>query len=119
MTVGDLRILLTSRATLLEPQLHTTATGLQVPDWSQEPTNLGEFRCAVQHRSGEVESLEGRRGGVSKFRVYFDVDTPARRGQRIKWGTKTLELVGIPRIVFDHLRGTAHHLEIEAELRHG
>ena len=120
MTVGDLNILLTSRAEILEPQQHTTDTGLQVPDWSQQPDSLGVWRCAVQHRSGEQEMTNARAGSVSKFRMYFDPDAPVRKGQRVLWGGQTLETVGVPRVVYDHLRaGQPHHLEVQVEMRLG
>ena len=112
--IGNLDLIMSDSVTVLEAQQRTSRAGNTTPDWSVDPVEVGVYRAAVQGRSGAATVDDGRQGVEAKFRVYLDHDVPVSRVNRMAWGDRTLEVVGTPRIVQDHLRGTPHHLEVDA-----
>lgn len=111
--VGDLALMLTDRVTIYAPGVRTNNAGQQTQDWS-DPLLVGEYPAAVQGQTG-VERVDARDAAIAKLRVYLSVDAVVDRTSRMDWRGQWLEVVGIPRMVYDLLRGTPHHYELDVK----
>lgn len=108
-------LLFTERVHVLTPGTRTNRAGAVTHDWTATPTNHGLYPAAIQGLTGVEELDEGRDAAVAKYRVYMPPSVPVTRSARLSWGGRTLEVVGIPRIVYSLLSGDPHHLEIDAK----
>lgn len=86
--------------------------GTVTDDWTA-PISLGTYRAAVQGLTGTDEMGE-RDGSRARFRIYMLPDTPVTHKVRFNWRSSQLEIVSVPRIVFD-MSGVKSHLEITAK----
>lgn len=105
-------LLLTQSVTVLAPGTKTSRGGSVSVDWSN-PVTLGTFPAAVQGLTGYEETDSGRSGGVAKLRVYMLPLAPITPDTRLLFGSRTLLVNGVPRIVYSLTTGAAHHLEID------
>lgn len=111
--VGDLALLLTDQVAVYAPGVRTNNAGQQTQDWS-DPLLVGEYPAAVQGQTG-VERVDARDGAETKYRVYLSPDAVLDRTSRLAWRNVWLEVVGLPRMVYDLARGTPHHFEVDAK----
>ena len=75
-----------------------TIRGATVPDWSQDKISTKNITgCSVQP-SGTTLSQDGRILGISEsFTLYMPADADVIEGDRIKYGSDTFVVIGVPR----------------------
>lgn len=110
--MSGLRWLLTQSVSVLAPGTKTSRGGSSVDDWSA-PVTVGTYPAAVQGLTGFEETDSGRSGAVAKLRVYLPPTVVVQPDNRLAWGSRTLLVVGVPRVVYSLTTGAAHHLEID------
>lgn len=111
--MSNIRAILQDSVTILDPGTKNTRSGNATQDWDS-PVNRGVQPASVQGLTS-TEEQGPRDGARARYRVYLSPDAPATQSSRLTWGTKTLEVVGTPRIVFQLISASPHHMEITAK----
>lgn len=111
--MSQLVLLLQDEAVLLNPGSRVTRSGTTVQDWDS-PVDEGLFPVAVQGLT-TTEELGERDGARARYRVYLEPGAPISHVSRLRWGSKTLDVVGVPRVVYQLLTAEPHHLEVDAK----